>query len=100
MRCDMMRGLFDLYLDGELPEEQARVIERHVMRCQSCGGELRSLEQARILLRESVALEEPSPAYRERANARLLAAFASHLQPAQESENSRQWTLPFQKNEY
>ena len=100
MRCNEMRGLFHLYLDGELPEEQTQMIDRHVLRCQPCGGELRSLEQTRALLRESLAQEEPSPSYRERASARLLAAFSLHLRPEPAQDTSRQWTLPFQKNEF
>jgi anti-sigma factor RsiW len=99
MRCDELKGLLDLYLDDELPEEQSRKIERHLLRCPACGGELRALEQTRAMMREAIARAEPSPAFRERASARLLAAFSTHLRPAQEMESARQWSLPFPKTE-
>jgi len=99
MNCDELKGLLDLYLDGELPDETARQVDRHLMRCQPCAYEVRTLEQTRALLREAVAPAEAAPAFRERATARLLDAFAAHLRPAPEAADGRQWTLPFLREE-
>ena len=90
-----MQNLMDLYLADELTAELNLEAEKHLIRCTACSGEARSLEQARRLLRESVAPEEPSPSFRERTSARLLDALSSHLRPAYSNAPSRQWSLPF-----
>jgi anti-sigma factor RsiW len=94
MRCDEMQTLLDLHIDGELPEELARKIERHLLRCPACAYEARTLEQTRALLREGMASAEPSPAFRERTSARLLDALAPYLRPEVEAVHGRQWALP------
>lgn len=96
MRCDDLRDLLDLHLDGELPTESARKMERHLLRCQSCAYELHALQQTRAMLREAVAPAETTPHFRERTLARLLDAFAPHARPA--VVNGRQWTLPFKED--
>lgn len=98
MRCDELRGLLDLYLDAELPEELSRKLDRHLLRCPTCAYEARTLEQTRTMLRESVAPAEPSPAFRERTSARLLNAFADRLRVSPAAD-LRQWTLPFAREE-
>jgi anti-sigma factor RsiW len=99
MRCDELSGLLDLYLDGELPEETARRVDRHLLRCPACTYEVRTLEQTRAMLREAIPPAETSPGFRERATARLLDAFAVRLHPASSAERGRQWTLPFAREE-
>lgn len=99
MRCEELSGLMDSYLDGELSEELTRQLDRHLLRCPACAYEARTLEQTRAMLREAVAPTEVSPGFRERASARLLDAFADRLQPARKAEDSRQWTLPFAREE-
>ena len=95
MRCEELRGLLDLYLDGELPEETARKIDRHLLRCPTCAYEARALEQTQAMLREAVLPAETTPAFRERTAARLLDALAPHLRAPREADSARQWTLPF-----
>ncbi len=97
MRCDDLRDLLDLHLDGELPTESARKMERHLLRCQSCAYELHALQQTRAMLREAVAVAETTPQFRERTLARLLDAFAPHARPI--TEKGRQWVLPFEKKD-
>lgn len=99
MRCEELRDLLDLHLDGELPEETARKMERHLLRCSACAFEMRALEQTRSLLREAVPTEETSPSFRERTAARLLDAFADRLRTPTD-ERARQWTLPFTVEEH
>jgi anti-sigma factor RsiW len=95
MRCEEAEALLDLHLDNELPQELAVKVDRHLLRCARCAGDLRSLEQTRELLREAVPPAEPSPGYRERASARLHDRLAGHLRKEAESEAGRQWILPF-----
>jgi anti-sigma factor RsiW len=95
MRCEELRELLDLHLDGELPEEMSRKLERHLLRCPDCAYEARALEQTRAMLREAISPEETTPAFRERTTARLLDALSAHLRPAREAEVGRQWKLPF-----
>ncbi len=99
MRCEEFSRLLDLYLDGELAEEMAQKVERHLLRCPACAYEVRTLEQTRDWLREAVAPAETSPGFRERTQARLLAALAGQLRPAAEPETGRQWSLPFNREE-
>lgn len=94
MRCEELRGLLDLYLDGELPEESARRIDRHLLRCQGCAYEARTLEQTVAMLREAVSPAEALPAFHERTAARLQDAFSSHLRPNGIEPQGRQWKLP------
>src|SRR5262245_22498430 len=99
MRCDEMQALLDLHIDGELPEELGRKIERHLLRCPACAYEARTLEQTRGMLRESVSPAEVSPAFRERTSARLLDALAPYLRAEVETAQGRQWTLPLLSEE-
>ena len=99
MRCEELRDLLDLHLDGELPEETARKLERHLLRCPACAYEARTLEQTREMLREAIPPQETTPAFRERAAARLINALSGHLRPAPEAETGRQWQLPFAREE-
>lgn len=101
MRCEEMRDLLDLYMDGELPDETAQRLSRHLLRCTQCASEMQALEQTRSMLREAVPVSETSLAFRERTTARLLDAFAAHLRPVPDAValGTRQWTLPFPREE-
>ena len=98
MRCEEIRSLLDAHLDKELPEEWIRRLDRHLLRCQVCSYEARTLEQTRAMLREAVAPAVASPSFRERAAARLLDALPE-LHSAPSSGASRQWSLPFSREE-
>ncbi len=101
MRCEEMRDLLDLYMDGELPEETSQRLSRHLLRCTQCASEIQTLEQTRTMLREAIPASETSSAFRERTSARLLDAFAAHLRPVPDATSlaTRQWTLPFPREE-
>ena len=95
MRCEELHGLLDLHLDGELPEETVRRLDRHLLRCPACAYEARALEQTRAMLREAVPPIEASPAFRERTAARLLDTLAPRRRSAPPMEAAHQWELPF-----
>ena len=94
MRCDEVKDMLDLYVDGELTEEIRRKIDRHLLGCTPCGGEVHALIQTGSMLKNAISAAEVSPAFRERAAARLLNALAPSLRPIPEPEMCRQWSLP------
>lgn len=51
MDCERLRTLLDAFIDGELPEEEARALVNHAKSCESCGRELKAAE----LLRDTFA---------------------------------------------
>lgn len=99
MRCEETKSLLYLHLDGDLPQELTVKLDRHLLRCPQCSGELRSLEQTRALLREAVPLATPSPGFCERAVARLQAQLSDHIRTPVEQDAGRQWILPFSHHE-
>lgn len=96
MRCDELRDLLDLHMDGELPTETARKLERHLLRCQPCAAELHTLQQTRTMLRAAEPISETTSSFRERTLARLLDNFAPRVRA--NVVNARQWTLPFRED--
>jgi anti-sigma factor RsiW len=99
MRCEELRSLLDLYLDGELPEEASRKLDRHLLRCPTCAYEARTLEQTRAMLREAIKPAEPSAGFRERTLARLVSALEPGLQPRSRQTVGRQWALELLQEE-
>ena len=99
MRCEEWSHLLDLSLDGELPEETARALDRHSLRCPACAYELRTLEQTRRMLREADLSEAPSDTFRLRTASRLRDALTDRTRPTLSRANDRQWTLPFAREE-
>ena len=95
MRCDELRDLLDLHMDGELPTDTTRKMERHLLRCQSCAYELHTLQQTRQMLREAVAPSATTAKFRERALARLQDKLTPTARPL--AVNARQWLLPFRE---
>jgi anti-sigma factor RsiW len=93
MRCEELRSLLDLYLDGELPEEAAQKLDRHLLRCPACTYEVRTLEQTRAMLREAVEPTVTAPGFRERALARLLNALEPSLHARPRQQYGRQRSL-------
>lgn len=99
MRCEEMRGLIDLHLDRELPDEISGKLDRHLLRCPHCAYEIRTLEQTRAMLREAVPATETSPGFRERTTARLFDTLGDRLHSADGPKTDRQWTLPFARED-
>lgn len=95
MQCEQVREFIDLYMDNALSEEQTLQVDRHLIRCALCGGEVRALEQAKKALIEAVPPVSASPSFRERTAARLLDKLKTHVRPNQSILFDRQWSLPF-----
>ena len=93
MKCDIVIGLADQYMDDELTEEMRAQVARHLLHCAACAHQIHSLEQTRGFLREAYPTAESSPAFRERAVARLRDSFADSL--ARDVAPANQWSLPF-----
>ena len=51
MDCEGLRARLDAYIDGELPEEEARALVNHAKACDACRRELEAAE----LLRDALA---------------------------------------------
>lgn len=94
MRCEDAALLLDECLEGLLSEELRTRVERHLLRCSACASELKGLEQTRTLLRDALPRREASPAFRERAAARLEDALQDVL-CREPGPAETQWELPF-----
>lgn len=95
MRCESAKPLLELHLDGSLPEELARQLEVHLLRCAECAHVMRAAEQALSQLKAAVPRAESSASYRERTQARLLEKFVSE-HPIALAPSPGQWKLPLQ----
>src|SRR5436853_1241479 len=93
MRCEDIQELADLYVDGDLAEQTAVRISRHLFRCPDCSYRIRSIEQTRQHLQDAFPKQEPNPGFRERMSARLHAAFSDHLTP-ETADFPNQLSLP------
>ncbi len=71
MSCDHWQEKLDFYLDGEMPEAEARELEAHLQTCSSCSSEA----LARSELKRSVHLAgkafAPDPEFRRRVRGSL-----------------------------
>lgn len=92
--CKEMAALLQLHVDGALTEELQAQIDRHLIQCRECSFNLRSIEQTTNLLKEAFPPESSSPAYRERALAKLQEGLSDILTPPLPAEHN-QWALPF-----
>src|SRR5258708_14406909 len=96
--CKDIPQLANMHVDGELPEELQIQIERHLLQCQGCAFEVRSIEQTKSMLAESFPRQESPASYRERALARLQAGLSDVLSPPLEPADT-QWALPFLRDQ-
>lgn len=53
MNCGEVNQLLDLYLDEELPQPLADLLEEHLFRCADCSHRKQTLEQTLTWLREA-----------------------------------------------
>jgi anti-sigma factor RsiW len=52
LTCLELDGLIDLYLDGNLSQDQLAAFHRHLGQCPDCGGYLYSYRKVVSLLKE------------------------------------------------
>lgn len=55
MSCSRLEGIFDAYVDGAMPADEAEMVARHLDRCATCDREIARWQQTRILLSTAVA---------------------------------------------
>lgn len=85
MKCAEVRELLGNYMDQELTESMMQRIERHLLRCPSCAYEVRSIEQARAMLRRGVDAPMVSEPLGERILRQIAERFP-HLQATRQRE--------------
>ncbi len=71
MNCERTVEELSAYLDGELPEDMARLVGGHLEGCPSCAAELRSLQSADKMVAANVPEIEPRPEVWHNVHARL-----------------------------
>jgi anti-sigma factor RsiW len=66
MACESWKAQLDTYLDGELPEEEARNFDAHVRSCSSCSADALSRVQMRRAIQVAGKRFTPSAEFRRR----------------------------------
>ncbi len=59
MRCEKLRRIYFKYIDGELSQRRARLVEKHVRDCPDCATEAKSIEEMRSILHTAAEIELP-----------------------------------------
>jgi hypothetical protein len=59
MKCAKFLNQLSAYLDGELEEEEKRLVEEHLARCKSCATRFNELKTTVSFLRETEEIEIP-----------------------------------------
>lgn len=86
MDCDRWKSKIELYLDGELPEDDMRALDAHLRACPSCAAEVLGHVQLKRAVHAAALEFTPDPVLRNR----VQALFASKAQPPW----TRVWRLP------
>ena len=58
-RHDRIRALLSSYIDGEASASESRYVEEHLLACDACAADLRSLRATTALLGSLAALNAP-----------------------------------------
>lgn len=97
MYCKLWEPRIQLWLDEELPEEEAARVANHLKQCEKCRAEATEQRKISEKLKAQWERTEASPNFRERAQARLLDVFSERLSPPPSSDWQR--ALPLLKEE-
>lgn len=62
MHCDEAKKIIPVYLDGELGQEETRLVKEHIASCAACQKEQHALERSWKMLGEWQNIE-PAPGY-------------------------------------
>ena len=97
MRCNKVKNILGAYLDGELSEQKAKKVHKHLAKCSACAWELKSFQKINELGRWMAKTESTqlSEGYWEDYQASLHA----RLEQEEMSQKSvglldRRWYLP------
>ena len=81
MVCESWKAQLDTYLDGELPEEEARNFDAHVRSCSSCSADALSRVQMRRAIQVAGKRFTPSAEFRKRVQQSIAAKPRRGLRP-------------------
>jgi len=71
MVCESWKAQLDTYLDGELPEDEARTFDAHVRSCPSCTADALSRVQMKRAIQVASKRFTPSAEFRRRVQQRI-----------------------------
>ncbi len=66
MACESLKGKLDTYLDGELPEQEMRILDSHVRSCASCSSDALGKLQMKRAVQVAGKRFTPSAEFRKR----------------------------------
>jgi anti-sigma factor RsiW len=66
MVCESWKAKLDIYLDGEVPEEQIRILDVHLRSCHSCSGDALTRVQRKRTIQVAGRHFTPSAEFRRR----------------------------------
>jgi hypothetical protein len=71
MNCTEIKDMLSLYIDGELDEKEQKIIEEHIITCESCRKELEQYKKI-IYMLQNLIEEEPPKGFCKRLHEKLL----------------------------
>lgn len=73
MSCDRWQDKIDAYVDGEMPEAEARELEIHLRDCSSCASEALACSELKRSIHLAGNAFNPAPEFRRRVQGSLAA---------------------------
>ncbi len=78
MSCEEIEVLISASIDGEVTDEERRIVEQHLTGCQSCQAAMAEFSELHSLCGE-IALKEASSGFRQRVTQRIDNAPGGHV---------------------
>jgi anti-sigma factor RsiW len=73
MVCESWKEKYDIYLDGELPNEELRAFDAHVRNCASCSADVLMRVQTKRAIQTAGKRYTPSAEFRKRMQQKIAA---------------------------
>jgi anti-sigma factor RsiW len=73
MVCESRKAKLDIYLDGEVPEEEMRTFDAHVRTCPSCSADALARVQMKRTIQAAGRRYTPSAEFRKRMQQKIAA---------------------------
>jgi len=89
LKCDEAQALFPAYLEDGLTPDLTGAVDRHLMECAPCNGELNKLRKEEDILVEALRELRPSDSYRGRVAAMCAQMHARASEMAESIPESR-----------